>query len=143
MFSAATTLALATVCETKFSPPTRYGKLPSAEGEDFYAFLCAHEYPAWFCEQLKDMSGSPRAIKECLLKLYAGDLIFKAHPEWSHEHRRQVGQQLLIRLAEDLLLLWGEEPDAALKQRLAEPRANLLYSLQSDGYRVAGGKLVG
>jgi hypothetical protein len=142
MLSAATAAAIAAAYETKFSPLTRYGKLPSSTDNDFYAFLCARAYPAWFCELLKDVSGSPRAIKECLLKVHAGDLIFKAQPEWSHAHRQQLGQQLLIRLAQDWLLVWGEEQEAALRQRMSEAQTSVVYSLQVDGYRVEAGKLV-
>jgi hypothetical protein len=137
MLSRRSAQALAVLYSNRFTRWTRGGTSGSrhVRHADLYDFLYLHDYPAWLCN-LADRLRGDRAVKEWLMKLHTGETQVSATPNWSWEQRRQLGQQFLRELAEDMLNLWHKEarPDHYGKLDGEDDIKELVASLELDGY---------
>jgi hypothetical protein len=110
--------------------------------EALYDFLFDHNYPAWLLNMVKGLRKERNSIKQWIMQLHTGETQVYATPEWSWEKRRQLGQQYLEELGQDLLgRLIGEQVFELSKIR-AERINVLIASLELDGYSYVGGKLL-
>jgi len=114
--------------------------------DELYDFLYASEYDAWFLQLAKTAHFfSPDVFRDFIMHLHTGDSIAPSTPTWTPEQRSQLGQQLLKKLAEDLLVryqsladgdphgYWGDETIIRFKL--------LVSRLELDGYVLRNGTL--
>ena len=111
--------------------------------EKLYDFLFDNDYAAWFCNASKKIPGSydTRGTKDFFMKVHTGETLLPATKEWKWEQREALGQRYLADLAEDILNRWKAGP-GRYEDHIKEPLAQLIRSLELDGYKWNGERLV-
>jgi hypothetical protein len=118
-----------------------------------YDFLFQHNYEAYFCNAARftHQADSTRAFKEFLMKLHTGESLSAATPKWEWRQRQELGQQLLHKLAEDILVAWASRPVAEIvaekkfgvtRKHEKECIAHLTRQLELDGYEFRNNRLL-
>lgn len=108
-----------------------------------YDFFFDHGYEAWFCNAAKAIPGSysTAATKDFFMKLHTGETLVPATKNWTWEQREVLGQRYLTDIAEDVLQHWRNGP-GQYQGHIAEPLAQLKRTLELDGYKWDGTRLV-
>jgi len=71
--------------------------------ETLYNFLYEREYEAWFLNTAQTWMQRNHSVESGIMKLHTGESIVSATKDSSWDYRRQLGQALLKKLAEDIL----------------------------------------
>lgn len=147
MLSRETTRILAEVLHYRFKGSYRVNTPRGSKSlyklyvDSLYDFLYDNDYDAWFLNAAKNLNKfSDRALKEFVMRLHTGETLAEATPDWSWEQRRNLGQRLLLDLAEDILV-WAETPDAYITSSVKKLLPSLQSKLELDGYIFRDGKL--
>ena len=126
----------------------RFFKRPTAStvnryrvaSDRLYDFLFERDYPAWFCNLASTQGGSgpdfstaTRHLKEFVLKMHTGEAYASSTPQWSWDQRMSIGQEHLVKLAQDILA--SAPPDDTFASQLKS-------RLELDGYTLAEDRLV-
>lgn len=149
MISRRSARILAEVFEEQFAHSTghyysgshEWGYKTKVYKSDLYDFLFDHEYPAWFLEQGRNLSNIHRAVQEWIMKLHTGETQAHSTPNWTWEQRRQLGQEYLANLAEDLLEKLETNSDEGDREVRQEAFKKLAGALELDGYIYRDGTL--
>lgn len=111
--------------------------------EELYDFLFDNDYAAWFCNASKTIPGThyTRGTKDFFMKVHTGETLLPATKEWKWEQREALGQRYLTDLADDILTRWKAGP-RRYEDHIKEPLADLIRSLELDGYKWNGQRLI-
>lgn len=105
------------------------------DGDLIYDFLISRGYDEPFSNYMRSLQGE-RAIKDAIIRIQTGSLWSKDTP--ASVDREKLGQQLLVRLARDIL----RDPKQQRLYYKAEYVQPLLAALKEDGYVFEGGNLL-
>jgi hypothetical protein len=105
--------------------------------ETLYNFLYEREYEAWFLNIAQTWMQRNYSVESGIMKLHTGESIVSATKDSSWEYRRQLGQSLLKRLAEDILPFHGNKAMApiAYKPFTTEEQKKMVDSLNESMQR--------
>jgi hypothetical protein len=138
MIKRKTTKVLAELYEDKFTRRQSGGYYTAADPpeilkNEFYDFLYENDYPAWFCNQVKQFPfARKRCIKDWIMRLHTGETVLQATPDWTWEQREKLGQRYLRDLAENLLNFY--EQHGFISDFYKKYNEKLQKSLELDGY---------
>jgi hypothetical protein len=140
MLSRRSTRAIADAYQEIFTSSTYSGRHESrtANPQELYDFVYERDYEPWFCNLAGRVHGA-RGVLDFIIKIHTGESIASATPDWSWDKRRGEGQNLLRRLAEDMLKeLTTEARSASI---FAKDVEKLARPLELDGYIFKGRRL--
>jgi len=149
MIGRSTTLTLAQLYAARFSSTrrvsNRYGRMEyrhQLSKDSLYDFLYRCGYDAWFLNLAKALQVyDNRALKELILKLHTGESVAAATPNCAWKQRVELGQQLLRKLSEDMLL-WFYSLEGGWNSEFDREVDQLVKQLELDGYVFRKGKLL-
>jgi hypothetical protein len=143
MISRRTATRIAAAYAEKYRKPTRVfnNTVQRVYSDLLYDFLYENDHPAWLCNLARKLS-TPRSLQEFVMRLHTGETQQSATVDWTWEQRRQLGQRVLLDLAEDVLNEWNQETDQAEKRSYADEVQEMFKSIQLDGYECRNGKLL-
>ena len=106
-------------------------------------FLYERDYEAWFLNLVDALpTYNPRSLREFMMKLHTGESIVKATPEHTWEGRATLGQQLLRKLAQDIIVWHSDKEIGVYEKKTADVTLpQLVKLLELDGYVYRSGKL--
>jgi hypothetical protein len=143
MISRRTTMILATAYEDHFTghdeTRTVRGnkvfavKTPKLMRESLYEFLYKNDFPAVVCNGAFRISGD-RPLQRWIMRFHTGESI--EAPKMPLAEREDLGQQILLNLAEALLKAWDSEHQLGIESQNGAHRSKqpLLETLELDGY---------
>ncbi len=84
---------------------SRHGRIRKVNIDKLYEYLFLHEFQAWFLAIIKKVQIYPtQKLKETIMGLHTGEVLLKNLPQLPPLDREKLGQDLLLQLAESLLL---------------------------------------
>jgi hypothetical protein len=134
--------------ESAYSKPKYYsgsgthGYETTIYTHQLYDFLYDNDYPSWLLNQTRKLVSYRRAVQDWIMKLHTGETQYDATPNWSWDKRRQLGQQYLEELAEDMIIRLSEPRDQHSESKWVQLLTELAHSLELDGYLFRGGVLL-
>lgn len=137
IISRRTAIALGEVYETKYTFHSHYsgGNISfKVYNDSLYDYLFENNYPSWFCNKAKRLSNRQRQVKEVIMRLHTGETQSKATSNWTWDQRKQLGQEYLYDLAEDILVYYHDLPSESSKEKIKKQIEKLTDNLELDGY---------
>jgi hypothetical protein len=145
MISRNATLILAELITTQFKRRSEHGSRHIVNAVKLYDWLYVCEYEPYFLNAARRLeSHEARAITDLIMRLHTGESIQIATPKWSWEQRKQLGNRILVNLAEDILRYTSNESNLAYKTEdyALDTRKHLIHLLELCGYVYRDNKLL-
>jgi hypothetical protein len=120
------------------------GYFYSIVGDEFYDFLFEHEYDDWFCTLGRTTSSgtNTRQLIDFILGLHTGETLKQVAPDGTGPQQTSLGQDLLTKLAGDILKHIEKNSSTYPPAYLQSQIADLMSSLQLDGYKYQDSRLL-
>lgn len=146
MIGRKSTYLLSSVMQTAFANRTtmRGQRATRSQENTLFDFLFLTDQPEWLCQGARDCLhyNDSDALREYILGLHTGVSILPNRTAISSEKKREMGQKVLLRLAESVVEHWDELAEQSFHLLGAEEHGLLARQLDLDGYHWTGKSLL-